>query len=432
MGLHRRNATQKNVMAESDDPKDLQDHRPRKSGSLFNRVPRLLLVLTIYWWCLVHYMEKVRPHRAMNLCQWHNWEHWDKTATPHRVAFIADPQLVDDHTYPTMPRWLYYLVRKMSDNYLHINYKHLQSELNPNTTIFIGDLFDGGREWEDQDWEEEFRRFNRIFPENPERPSYRGLPGNHDIGFQNISLTNVERFAAHFGAANDVFELGNHTFIQLDTISLSHPDDEVNKAAREFFEARKAETDSKLPKILLTHVPLYRDPNAELCGPGRETTKRFPIMRGHQYQTVIEFYPWTEDILKKINPILVFSGDDHDFCDVTHVDYADNSRRLAREISCKTFSMTNGIKRPAVQLLSLYNPADSSPEKPSYETTMCYLPRPYLGAQLYVASMIMSIISIYVLVVRYGIQRDKWKVMLADCTFIMIVAAIIIMQNQSV
>ena len=373
---------------------------------------RLWVPLLLLWFMVIHYFERVRVKSAMDACQWENWENWPEQRAhikPHRVVFIADPQLVDDHTYPKLPRALNYLIRKMSDNYLYINHKFMQAYLDPDTTIFVGDLFDGGREWDDNAWLEEYERLNRIFPQKTNRRSYRSLPGNHDIGFQNISLHNQRRFTAFFGEANDYFELGNHTFIQIDTISLSHEDPEVNREATEFLSTVGQKLLPEMPRIVLTHVPLYRDPNVELCGPGRESKRPFPLQRGFQYQTVID-YKYSEQILKNLRPILVFSGDDHDYCDIVHVDYLDNSKKLAREISCKTPSMTNGINYPAYQLLSLNNPYDKHSttlnDLKTYETMMCYLPNPYRGVKVYGILLVISFALFYLCITHPKSVQD--------------------------
>lgn len=420
---------QRKQVVESDSPTGSRSENENQSGPNYGKTsfpttqgsvssprffsPRLFLTIATYFLIITYVFERLRVKNSMAACQWENWENWHNEnggnskksekshVVPHRVAFIADPQLVDDHTYPSLPRLLNYLIRRMSDNYHYINYRYLQEELEPHTTFFIGDLFDGGRDWEDEPWLEEFHRFNRIFPENtdPNRKSYRGLPGNHDIGFQTVDPVKVKRFAAHFGDSNAVYILGNHTFVQLDTISLSHEDPRVHTEPRHFLETCKAQLDPTLPRILLTHVPLFRDPRVETCGPGRESSNPFPLMRGVEYQTVID-HPFSEDILKNLKPVLVFSGDDHDYCDMTHVDYADNTKLLAREISCKTNSMTNGIKRPAVQLLSLNNPQEDEENTGgvsgrTYETTMCYLPSPYLGVKVYFLSLAFSMAMFY-------------------------------------
>lgn len=349
-----------------------------------------LLLFAALWLLVLHYFERVRVRQSLAACGWLQWESW--AGSPHRVVLVADPQIVDDHTYPHLPRAVAWMLRKMSDNYLHTNYRNMQEHLDPDSVVFVGDLFDGGREWDNPMWLDEYERFNQLFPEKQDRVLFRGLPGNHDIGFQNISLAVRRRFAAHFGTSNDYYVLGNHTFVQLDTISLMHEDEAVSAEPRAFLDSIESALDPLLPRILLSHVPLYRDPRVEVCGAGRESKKPFPLMRGHQYQTVID-YEVSVECLSKIRPTIVFSGDDHDFCDMLHVDYSDNSRVLAREISCKTASMTNGIRFPAYQLLSLYNPGPSATK--TYETQMCYLPRPYLGVSVYFALLLASYSCIF-------------------------------------
>ncbi|WPK25104.1 hypothetical protein PUMCH_002407 [Australozyma saopauloensis] len=365
-----------------------------------------VLAIVALWIVTFNYFERVRVKNALNACSWETWEGWEgeqANTRPHRLAILADPQLVDDHTYPHLPKIIDKILRKLGDNYLHYNYKYLQSELQPDSTLFIGDLFDGGRDWDDQPWIEEFERFNRIFPQYAGHRSFRGLPGNHDIGFQNISVATRKRFAAHFGELNDFYVLGNHTFLQFDTISYSHEDPEVHTESREYVEAIKSAIDPLLPKIMLTHVPLFRDPKVETCGPGRESQKLFPLMRGVQYQTVIDYWV-TDKLLHEFDPLIVFSGDDHDYCDMTHLDYDDQSKYLAREISCKTPSMTNGIRFPAYQLLSLNNPvlneAGTNAFEKTYETKMCYLPTPYVNVKVYAFGYIATCILWWLLVFR--------------------------------
>lgn len=361
-----------------------------------------VIFLIAYYLTISQYLERTRITNSLRACSWDSWENWgpeQASNRPTRIVILADPQLVDDHTYPKLNILVQKMLRKLSDNYLHFNYKFLQTELDPDYTLFIGDLFDGGREWKDMAWVEEFQRFNRIFPHRHDRKSYRGLPGNHDIGFQNISVSTRERFAAHFGQSNDCYTLGNHTFLQLDTISYSHDDPEVHTEARDYVDFVKDNVDPDLPTILLTHVPLFRDPNVETCGPGRESSKPFPLMRGVQYQTVIDYWV-TEKLISSFKPSIIFSGDDHDYCDMVHLNYSNPSQTLSREISCKSPSMTNGIKYPAYQLLSLNNPLDGTPVEKTYETKMCYLPKPYMNVKVYFYSYLVFCVSWWTLTFR--------------------------------
>ena len=127
--------------------------------------------------------------------------------------------------------------------------KQIRRYLHPDTTIFLGDLFDGGREWGtpqtsspedrfkrygDNFWMKEYARFCNLFfsgaaeasgassSEPRGRKIIASLPGNHDLGFANgVQLSVKDRFDAYFGPLNRVDVVGNHTVVTLDTVSLS-------------------------------------------------------------------------------------------------------------------------------------------------------------------------------------------------------------------
>lgn len=232
--------------------------------------------------------------------------------------------------------------------------------------IFLGDLFDGGREWStdsytgpeneslDKQWNvygeafwlKEYERFGRIFIEpwlhggkilrkgQNGRRLLASLPGNHDLGFgMGIRLPVRNRFNAYFGEGNRIDVIGNHTFVSLDTVSLSangqpstapgNTGVNVEKervqriwdSTENFLSTVKSEKarmvrrevrlqaglpehepqnpaiidipgypsdygdltkrsrpETNIPTILLTHIPLYR-PAGTPCGPHRE---RYP------------------------------------------------------------------------------------------------------------------------------------------------------------
>lgn len=252
----------------------------------------------------------------------------------------------------------------VTDNYLRRSYDQLQQQLRPDTVFFLGDLFDGGREWKtahgefkDPEWGQhpageqkylkkwnqmygedywlaEYARFGDIFlapwiragdepgPGQRHRKLIASLPGNHDLGFgSEIKIPVRNRFEAYFGDPNRVDVIGNHTFVSVDTVSLSaRTSDEMRQhdlksiytpaenflnriqktkrraVERELRYQRGAveelqyphgieeldradfnhrptldpgEGKADLPSILLTHVPLYRPPGTP-CGPMRE------------------------------------------------------------------------------------------------------------------------------------------------------------------
>lgn len=63
------------------------------------------------------------------------------------MVIIGDPQIVDENTYSRRGIGMW-LTKIFTDRYMRRNWKHLMRQ-NPGTVIFLGDLMDGGREWED-------------------------------------------------------------------------------------------------------------------------------------------------------------------------------------------------------------------------------------------------------------------------------------------
>jgi hypothetical protein len=54
----------------------------------------------------------------------------------------------------------------------------------------------------------------------------------------------------------------------------------------------------------------------------------------------------SEHILNTVKPILIFSADDHDYCEITHSNFI-------KEITVPTFSMAQGVKYPGLMVLSI-------------------------------------------------------------------------------
>jgi len=205
--------------------------------------------------------------------------------------------------------------------------------------VFLGDLFDGGREWAtsasqspesqywgygEEFWHREHERFSGIFLRDwsggmSQPQIIASLPGNHDLGFgTGIQEPVRARFTAFFGESNRIDIIGNHTFVSLDSVSLSAKDQETTedtsaiwRPSEDFLDSAETNiaaavdrhlnlTDVAKPKkymhtavelsdptynvhpktihtsahtsfpiILLTHVPLYR-PAGTPCGALRE------------------------------------------------------------------------------------------------------------------------------------------------------------------
>ncbi|GME49004.1 hypothetical protein GTA08_BOTSDO02591 [Neofusicoccum parvum] len=253
-------------------------------------------VLTLVWLVFVYSNERSAFRDSIAACDWSNWESWPHGATPHRLVFVADPQLVDPHTYPGRPWPLSTLTVAYTDQYLRRSWSLIQEDLYPDTVFFLGDLFDGGREWtadgsvsEDKQWKKygdsfwlrEYDRFGRIFfghwgdagmePRlgQPGRKLIAGLPGNHDLGFAAGIRTNVrKRFNAYFGDGNRIDVVANHTFVSIDAVSLSalgHAagSEDIWKPTQDFLDQAQAEKKRAVARELRTRkglppTPLYK------------------------------------------------------------------------------------------------------------------------------------------------------------------------------
>jgi len=340
------------------------------------------------------------------------------------------------------------LTLKHTDIYLRRSYSRLQRELRPDTIFFLGDLFDGGREWatslsqspesqywgyREEYWHREHDRFSSIFLRDwsggHNYPQIiASLPGNHDLGFgTDIQEPVRARFTAFFGESNRIDIIGNHTFVSLDSVSLSAKDKdsdtqdtsalwrqsvdfldsaEINIAAAvdrhlnltDVSKPKKymhtavdlkdpsdinhpktvhSSAHTSFPLLLLTHVPLYRPPGTP-CGPLRERypPTRLPpgetnpvefdednainISHGWQYQNVIS-RALSLFISEKLGAAIeyVFSGDDHDYCELVHKTYPSKVGGI-REITVKSISWAMGVRKPGFLMVSLYNPIDES------------------------------------------------------------------------
>ncbi|KAF2736672.1 hypothetical protein EJ04DRAFT_489628 [Polyplosphaeria fusca] len=445
----------------------------RSGGWNWRRLLTLVKVLIVVWYFTLYWGERSVFNSTIDGCQWESWEKWESGANPHRLVFVADPQLVDPHTYPGRPGPLNALTIGFADLYMRRTYSRIQTILYPDTIFFLGDLFDGGREWAtrtttspdaqyrkygDKYWLKEYDRFGSIFfghwgdagmlprAGQPGRKIISSLPGNHDLGFgQGIQTGVRKRFNAYFGDGNRVDVIGNHTFVSLDTVSLSALGQQSPEAAEELWrptvdfletvQKRKERlvqeelriqqglprnlpfshdiVDSahlseaglpqfqrniaEFPTVLLTHVPLYRDPGTP-CGPLREHWPPTPppkgqteplekddrnaisVSGGYQYQNVLT-RDITKDIAEKVRNVeFAFSGDDHDYCEVVHRRYPSAGGGI-KEITVKSISLAMGVRKPGVVMASMWNPVDGNanplfqtPGEPTMQTHLCLLP----------------------------------------------------------
>lgn len=331
-------------------------------------------------------------------------------------------------------------------------YSRIQTELYPDTVFFLGDLFDGGREWStrttkspekqyqrygDSYWLNEYRRFGDIFfkhwgdggmqprPGQPGRKLISSLPGNHDLGFaKGVQMGVRDRFHAYFGDGNRIDVVGNHSFVSIDSVSLSAlgvPSSQeleaLWKPTVDFLSSAKEQkrkliqrelriqqglrpypgfphheipsqdlphatlphADSPItefPSILLTHVPLYRAPGTP-CGPLREHWPPTAPPAGqtepltHDDRNAISVsggYQYqnvlnrdiSADIASKVGDIAWAFSGD----DHDYCELVHRGYASAgggiHEITVKSISWAMGVRKPGFVLASLWNPVNGT------------------------------------------------------------------------
>ncbi|KAG0264120.1 hypothetical protein DFQ27_001414 [Actinomortierella ambigua] len=187
------------------------------------------------------------------------------------------------------------------------------------------------------------------------------VAGNHDIGFGETTIPEAMRlYRDEFGPLNYEIDVGHHRIVGLDTLTLSElaRNSAIRTEAQHMLDQlapQDLET-SRSPRILFTHVPLYR-PAHTYCGAERQTSKSIEQGRGHQYQNLVTA-DLSEEILDKVQPEMVFSGDDHDW-KVGGVNRSGSELMVMYtipEVTVPTFSFAQGVYQPGLVMLNLYNP----------------------------------------------------------------------------
>ncbi|KAM0751157.1 hypothetical protein T439DRAFT_380157 [Meredithblackwellia eburnea MCA 4105] len=352
---------------------------------------------------------------------------------PFHALILADPQLLDMRSYPGRSWFLRWLGLKVTDMYAKKSWRMVAKRSRGtggrgvDGVVWLGDLLDSGVESMDEAEHNAYvHRFHLLFPlPRSSSPSHAHLappipsillPGNHDLGLHlpSSSLASYarERFQNSFGAPNGEKEWGGWSLVWVDSMALL--EDEEGRTARGWVEDL-AERPTELPRILLSHIPLYR-PEGTSCGPAREHTRSIYEGSGKNYQNELDKIT-SEWLLRSVKPSLVYSGDDHDACIMEH-DLPPGTSSIGpgvnsiRETTIKAFSMAMGIHRPGYHLLSLYPTLPSldqhSPTpRSTFTQTNCTLPD-QLGIWLgvYLPAFVILLLSLLIPRLYLLIKRE--------------------------
>ncbi|RPD78267.1 Metallo-dependent phosphatase [Lentinus tigrinus ALCF2SS1-7] len=391
--------------------------------------PRLVNLIRLVWLLAIAWYELGTFYHHTASCPWPD-EHFETLdSTPTHVLVVADPQIPDRHSYPDRAPWLQRLSQLIIDLNIRKSWR-ASLRRHPHAVVFLGDMMDNGRyAMPDDEYEAYFRRFKDIFAGDKELPMYY-LPGNHDIGLgtssprYQFSDHAVDRYTSHFGVLNQHVTLANHTVWLIDAPGLVDEDRERTVAGMSYAQwarpdrtiafvqslAQSADPEGitgNTRPILFTHVPLSR-PEGTSCGPLRE---RGTIRqgRGLGYQNLLSPQA-SQFLLQTIRPAVVFSGDDHDYCEYVHTVPLTDTKRPSPpasvpEITVKSFSMAMGVRRPGYQLLSLVPPSLAR-DGQSLAYRPCLLPDQLsIYLSVYIPLFVLSLIMLLAVNVRRVVIR---------------------------
>lgn len=394
----------------------IHERRTRNSRLLSRNT--IINLLRFFWVILVIWCEFGVFFYSLSDCKWPDKELKEAGSTekPTRVLLISDPQLPN----PRRSGISWFGYSASSTRYLRKGWS-VVTRLHPHAVVWLGDVLASGRYVTSEDeYENYVDEFKGIFSTDKSVPNYF-VPGNRDVGLgesSTFSKNSRKYFTEYFGPLNQEVNLAGHRLLFIDAPGLVDEDYRRHGMGKQYetwtpavggpieFIASVAIKASSSPIILFSHIPLSR-PASTSCGPLREQGS-IRASAGHGYQNMLGKQT-TRFVLHTLHPAVVFSGDNRDYCNITHQLRSTDANTLAkttvREVTVKSFSPSRHIRRPGFQLLSLVHPDSAvSPHGPTFADAHCLLPDTFrIFSSIYVPALVLTAIAL----LYFNISPDR-------------------------
>ncbi|CAO1619349.1 unnamed protein product [Parajaminaea phylloscopi] len=170
-----------------------------------------------------------------------------------------------------------------------------------------------------------------------------------------------------------------------------------------FLNSLKEEQATEIPRILFTHVPLFRGADSscalpeELRNPTSNTSTLAPGLRYASHPAVHRWSSarnkvvpgsdaegtyenlvgskWSRFILERASPAVIFTGDDHDVCHALHTRSQSSAQRWTiPELTVPAMGMTSGVARPGYARLAVWSETEGRKMQTKIEYAACDLP----------------------------------------------------------
>uniref|UniRef100_A0A3Q2V9E6 Metallophosphoesterase 1 n=2 Tax=Haplochromini TaxID=319058 RepID=A0A3Q2V9E6_HAPBU len=224
--------------------------------------------------------------------------------------------------------------------------------LRPEIVFILGDIFDEGKWSSQKHWEDDVRRFHRMFRHSTDTELVV-LVGNHDIGFHYDFLL-VNSVALH-GDGCPICQSVEKELIKLSRdLNCSLQSAQSGSGVMDGCEGSQLYPPT--PPIMLQHYPLYRVSDAGCTGQDAAPPEERHLLFREKYDVLSK--EASQRLLQWFKPRLILSGHTHSGCEVLH----DNKYP---EISVPSFSWRNR-NNPSF-ILATVSPS-------SYTLSKCFLP----------------------------------------------------------
>ncbi|XP_077580002.1 metallophosphoesterase 1 [Stigmatopora nigra] len=245
--------------------------------------------------------------------------------------------------------------------------------LQPEVVFILGDIFDEGKWSSQKNWEDDVRRFNKMFRHSGDTELVV-LVGNHDIGFHyEMDWFKLQRFEKVFNASSTRMMTKNGiNFLLVNSVALHGDGCPICQSVEKELARISGDLDCSLQNsaegcedahvypptapIILQHYPLYRVSDAGCTGEDAAPPEERKLLFREKYDVLSK--EASQKLLQWFKPRLILSGHTHSGCEVLH----DNKYP---EVSVPSFSWRNR-NNPSFILVSV------SPG--SYALSKCFLP----------------------------------------------------------
>uniref|UniRef100_A0A6G1S9G9 Metallophosphoesterase 1 n=1 Tax=Aceria tosichella TaxID=561515 RepID=A0A6G1S9G9_9ACAR len=279
----------------------------------------------------------------------------------------------------------------------------------PDTIIFLGDLFDEASFSRDEAFQKACNDFDRIFNFDHDKQEFIVIPGNHDVGFHD-QMKNVpyllQRFSRTFMSTESIELSHTPKTQQLNLIltnSMSFYNDSCLYCSQSKGELRQLELylkqqydqdpDRYTSPILLGHIPLYRQNDFNCSYPSRIRDK---VSKGNIEGEDVLHEIASRSLLTKLKPRISISGHTHMLCHTDHQIETDDARNEAfYEITISSYNHKYAELKPGFLLMT----ANST----HVFTKHCNTIEEWVVVSIYLATILTIVIRVFLM------NRNKFE-----------------------